>query len=167
MLAAYGVYGDHEDGGFGPSTPYYPHPEHAVVVTSQRDGSTTNTLMRGGGVAEGCSWCWCKTADSPTVDSPWYRPALLLLLLVVLLIVFLLVSGILVYYNREYECFCNSLISTNFFKPNLLFGHHEKSCDVEGCGEQYCSLSLFLSPLFPSPSHYLYFLVTKKIGSLI
>lgn len=105
MLAAYGVYGDHEDGGFGPSTPYYPHPEHAVVVTSQRDGSTTNTLMRGGGVAEGCSWCWCKTADSPTVDSPWYRPALLLLLLVVLLIVFLLVSGILVYYNRKYGRF--------------------------------------------------------------
>lgn len=166
MLAAYGVYGDHEDGGFGPSTPYYPHPEHAVVVTSQRDGSTTNTLMRGGGVAEGCSWCWCKTADSPTVDSPWYRPALLLLLLVVLLIVFLLVSGILVYYNREYECFCNSLISTNFFKPNLLFGRHEKSCDVK---ENNIALSLSLSLPFISFSIALpVFSYTKvQIGSLI
>lgn len=105
MLAAYGVYGamDPEEGGFtGHGQGGYP--EHVVVVTSQRDGSTANTLMRtprgsSGEVRGGL--CWCKSADSPTEDSPWYRPAVLLTVLLLLLVVFLLVSGGLVYFNRK------------------------------------------------------------------
>ncbi|XP_054266356.1 agrin-like [Macrosteles quadrilineatus] len=111
MLAAYGVYssaGDGEDGGFAsPShTPHYNHysdPGHVVVVTTQRDGSTTNSIMRGGttGVAGGaCSWCWCKSTTTQTVESPWYKPAVLLIVLALLLIVFLTISIILVYYNH-------------------------------------------------------------------
>lgn len=104
MLAAYGVYAptsDHEEGGFGPSSHGQYYPEHVVVVTSQRDGSTTNSLVRSTTVAGG--WCWCKSADSSSVDSPWYKPAVLLIVIALLLIVFLLVSGILVYFNREYN----------------------------------------------------------------
>ncbi|KAG8257079.1 hypothetical protein J6590_056337 [Homalodisca vitripennis] len=95
MLAAYGVYAtDREE------TPYYP--EHVVVVTTQRDGSTTNSIMRGGSVAESAyGLCWCKSTETPTVDSPWYKPAVLLIVLALLLVVFLLVSGILVYFNRK------------------------------------------------------------------
>lgn len=110
MLAAYGVYGamDPEDGGFtGHAQGGFP--EHVVVVTSQRDGSTANTLMRtprgGSGDVRG-GWCWCKSADSPTEHSPWFRPTVLLTVLLLLLIVFLLISGGLVYFNRKCRLVC-------------------------------------------------------------
>lgn len=90
----YGVYTG-EEGGF--------YPENVVVVRSQRDGTTKNTLVRGAAEAESaCGWCVCKSADTATVDSPWYRPAVLLVVIALLLVVFLLVSGMLVYYNRKY-----------------------------------------------------------------
>lgn len=107
MIASYGVYGNErsgEEAGFQTTANYYP--EHLVVVTSQRDGTTTNSIItsNGGVTNQACHWCWCRGANSrgtiSAIDTPtWCKPAVLLLVLALLLLVFVLVSGMLLYFN--------------------------------------------------------------------
>ncbi|XP_046672778.1 uncharacterized protein LOC124362383 [Homalodisca vitripennis] len=98
IVAAYGVY-SHSAGvaveetgfesavGVGGGTSYYP--QQVVVVASQRDGTTANTLARE------------PTPDPRVLSSNpgCCRPAVPLVLVVFFVIVFLIVSGVLFYFN--------------------------------------------------------------------
>ncbi|CAH0382268.1 unnamed protein product [Bemisia tabaci] len=116
-MSSYGVYGEETDDGdeegFSKTSKetavYYPEP--VLVVSKQKDGSTTSVLRsaadleaRGGGRGSGAGCFWCSCSEKrPNLDvddqmasfdtSGWCKPAVLLIVLVLLLVLFFVEEG--------------------------------------------------------------------------